>query len=183
MCSSQLMSCPSPVVPPTTKPCTPPAICCSTNASAALRLPKDENTNTKKQTNKQTNEDRTHPTTKTRIIETIARCCCLKSYPNKMRKKEKKDDDATMRRYARARTVFLQIDLPTLQIRRFNRRDECAFLHVLHRRGRTTTPVRRRRARRPRRLGRRRLDDDFLDAGIASDATTPRSALLSVLTR
>lgn len=177
MCSSQLMSCPSPVVPPTTKPCTPPAICCSTNASAALRLPKDENTNTKKQTNKQTNEDRTHPTTKTRIIETIARCCCLKSYPNKMRKKEKKDDDATMRRYARARTVFLQIDLPTLQIRRFNRRDECAFLHVLHRRGRTT-PVRRAR---PRRLGRRRLDDD-LDAGIASDATTP-SALLSVLTR
>ena len=84
----------------------------------------------------------------------------------------------------RARTVFLQIDLPTLQIRRFNRRDECAFLHVLHRRGRTTTPVRRRRARRPRRLGRRRLDDDFLDAGIASDATqTPSALLLSVLTR
>ena len=177
MCSSQLMSCPSPVVPPTTKPCTPPAICCSTNASAALRLPKDENTNTKKQTNKQTNEDRTHPTTKTRIIETIARCCCLKSYPNKMRKKEKKDDDATIRR---ARTVFLQIDLPTLQIRRFNRRDECAFLHVLHRRGRPT-PARRARPRRL--LGRRRRLDDDLDAGIASDATTPRSALLSVLTR
>ena len=173
MCSSQLMSCPSPVVPPTTKPCTPPAICCSTNASAALCLPKDENTNNKKQTN----EDRTNPTTKTRI-ETIARCC-LKSYP-KMRKKKRK----TIRRCddTRARTVFLQIDLPTLQIRRFNRRDECAFLHVLHRRGRTTP----RRAR-PRRLG-RRLDDD--DAGIASprrrekrrrrDTTT---SALSVLTR
>ena len=33
MCSSQLISCPSPVVPPTTKPCTPPAICCSTKTS------------------------------------------------------------------------------------------------------------------------------------------------------
>ena len=37
MCSSQLMSCPSPVVPPTMRPPTPASICFSTSASYAAR--------------------------------------------------------------------------------------------------------------------------------------------------
>ena len=37
MCSSQLMSCPSPVVPPTIRPPTPASICFSTSASYAAR--------------------------------------------------------------------------------------------------------------------------------------------------
>jgi len=37
MCSSQLMSCPSPVVPPTMRPPMPAAICFSTSASYMAR--------------------------------------------------------------------------------------------------------------------------------------------------